>query len=256
MRTLGPAMLTVPSALPCGPAADGGGDRGDAGLGFVHRKSVAASRRRLELAQKRVDRSHHVGAVAIGLRKATVGLDAFDLHGSRPKRGEPRLAARGHRQRHRVGRQRRLVDEPARRALRVRDPYQRMPVDDGEPRELARIRARGDRAAAGRRRGCRSRRRTSARAWRDASSADRSSSRGPARPSRARTASPAADARRSWAGRARSAISPSGTRARILGEELDDREAAFGGYVGHGVERAYRQRGACDGTRKAISASA
>ena len=46
------------------------------------------------------------------------------------------------------------------------------------------------------------------------------------------------------------------TRARILGEELDDREAALGGYVGHGVERAYRQRGACDGARNAISASA
>ena len=108
---------------------------GDTELRFVEREPVASAAGCLEFTQQGFHGMHHIGPVPIRILEAAVlHHEMHCLVGG--KRREPRLAACRREQRDGVRRQRRLIDEPPGRALRVRDPYERVAVDHRQPSEL------------------------------------------------------------------------------------------------------------------------
>ena len=212
-----------------------GGYRRDAGLGFVERQAVASLGGRPKLLQERVDRSNDVGSVSIGVAEATLRSDVLDGF-VRLERGEPCLAGRRREQRHGARGLRRLVQESARGALRVRDPYERTAVDNRETSKLAALVREPveDRLANVRKAG------SDVEALAEDGEAHRESIEarlpvllGPAQ----------VDQRRKQAMRAAlrqvEPVRDVAERhfARAVGEELDDSETTLCGYVGHGYAR-------------------
>ncbi len=234
IRTLGPAMLTVPTATP--PAFE----RMAAAIAVTPGSASLTAKPYPRLAVVLISRSNaSIDRIAFGpylstSSEAAVPENVLDRVVGRQRR-EPRLSACGGEERNRPRRLGRLIDEAAGRSLRVREPHERVAVDDGEPRELAAlVRETVEQRLADVR---------DARCRVEPLSQHREPHRQSIEPRIAVLLGPAQlDERRQQPVRAALRKGePFGNLAqrqlaRAIGEELDDRQTTFGGHVGHAYQ--------------------
>src|SRR5262249_19535963 len=125
-----------PDRNPIGPGMNRSGDRGYARFGLVQCQPVPTAGSRSKVLQQRADRSDHVRAVAIRVLESPVSDHLLNgLVG--PQGGEPRFSAGRRVQGHHSRGFRGLIEKTPGGTLGVRDPDQGIAVDDSKPRELA-----------------------------------------------------------------------------------------------------------------------